>query len=274
MFFQVAATVSWLEVRPERAFSLGPNDLVPVWVHVRRSSIPKASVQARVVVSSTQAPYDSAAAVYLDTGSSDEVFVRDYFPLRKGATWRYSPSGLKGSPGEPWSELQIQRVFYRGGIRVAEATYRIAGEAKVAVVYIALISEIPVVVRSNTRAIQSLPNTERFWDLAFDDVVPSWLFTGVYEPGVDQLNSNTTRYSTAPLNDLTPIHVESGDLGPYESGAFGVDGDTPCLATHTPTGPPWSDVRYYVDLLGRGIGPLLDPFGNGALIFFDPGETP
>jgi hypothetical protein len=113
-----------------------------------------------------------------------------------------------------------------------------------------------------------LPNRAAFLEAAFSGDYSTFLLKGIFAPGDLGLYTNTTRYSTLTLGEITPMRA-NGAEEKYHADEFPVPRSTPCLGF---LNDPFNDRRqgrFYFGLYARGVGPLMDVFGS--IDIFDSG---
>lgn len=268
--FRVSSDVLWVKVLTPIGV-VAPNGHSPVMVRLDRSAIGKSDFSGTLTVSyGDDAAFGSFVDIYATDGAPHYVRLREFWPFDVGYEWTYaSRSEDIGGPAGDATLVKTSRYAVTGhtrrlGIEVWTMQYEDVLAKSSTTLYAVFLDEYPVFVK-NSDDLSLLPNREAFIDAVLaDDVTEYWL-KGIFEPGDLGVYTNSTRYTTLTLGEITPMRYLT-TAGKLRAGDFPAPRSTACLAL---LGDPYAHPRQrrlYFALLADGIGPLMDPFGGSGIL--------
>lgn len=268
--FRVRSDVAWARALVPAGI-VGPRSHTPVVVVLERSKLGKSDDVGSMTVTLGVNGIDERIEIIATNGSPEYIRVRDYWPFEVGAEWVFASHAedVGGALGDTTrvetSTLAVTGYSRRFGFDVWEVQYTSHFPKSTKVLYCVFMDEFPVFVEDPS-ILDLLPDRGAFYDAAYSDGIVEYWLKGIFEPADLGVYTNTTRYSTLTLGEITPMSYFRA-MSRVRTKEFPVPPSTPCLGLlDDPYNNPHQR-RVYFALLGRGVGPLMDPFGDSGILY-------
>lgn len=268
--FRVSSDVPWAQVVTHRGI-VTPNGHTPVLVRLDRSSIGKSDFRGTLTVSyGDDAPFGDFVEIYATDGEPYHVRLREFWPFDVGYEWTYaSRSEDIGGPAGDTTLIETSRYSVTGhtrrlGFDVWTMKYEDVLAKSSTTLFAVFLDEYPVFFK-DPDTLRLLPNQEAFLDAVLTDDITEYWLKGIFEPDELGVYTNSTRYTTLALSEITPMRYVYV-AGKLRAKDFPAPRSTPCLALRDdPYTHPRQRPQYFA-ILGQGIGPLMDPFGGSGIL--------
>lgn len=268
--FRVASDVPWARVVTPVGV-VTPNGHTPVVVSINRAWLDSEDGRGalRVTYGNDNA-FEDLIDLYATDGDTHYVRLLHYWPFAVGNEWVYASraedaGGLTGDKSLiETSRFTVVGHAKRFGLDIWTTKYERFQSNTSILLYAVILDEYPVFV-NDPGAINLLPNREAFFGAALTDDITEFWMKGIFEPGDLGVYTNSTRYTTLTLREITPMHYLY-TTGKLRASDFPVPRATACFALLDDSFNHPRQRRHYFALLGRGVGPLTDPFGDSGIL--------